>query len=67
MYILCVMADKTRINLVAATKKPLLEQIDIAKAEGFEWRLWHNGWVDGTPEAWKLFQGVNGESAVIMF
>lgn len=56
MYILVVKTGaQITHRYVAATKKPLMERLDTLRGidDIIAWRLHRNGWIAGSPDAWR--------------
>ncbi len=67
MFILSFMVDGKRINHVSTAKAALKPLIDHCVEYKLDWRLWHNGWIDGSNDAWSIFQNIVGETAIILY
>lgn len=68
MWVLAIKTtDGQQANFVSPTKNGLKEYLGRAKETNRHWRLWHNGWVDGSIDAWKQINSIYFQQTTILF
>ena len=71
MHVLVISDQETgeTLRFVHKAKTPLKEVLQQYIQHGnhvrYAWRLWHDGWIDGSYEGWKSINDYRGEAFIL--
>lgn len=72
MYILVVHVEgevtvRFVMRYMKQARRVLKRQEEIWVGRTVHWRIWNNGWVDSSPDAYKFIQQAEGQAQIILY